>query len=813
VEQVPGARRARLLLGEVLLEFGRRADAERALMTLIDDYNADRIDQTDGRSLAMAGRAAHLLRSPHDANQLFNEAERVLEADARTLLWRAELFLEKYDPGHAEEVTQEVLERAPRHPEALVRMAQVKLVQALDFDEAARLARMALEIDAKIAGAHFVLAGIALRDMELAAAERRADAGLQHNPRNLELLSLKAAIRFLADDAAGFERAQQAVLKLNPNYTRLYRIIGEYAEWEHRYNEIVPMMRTAVGMDPADAQAMAQLGLNLIRAGEETEGVRHLARAFDQDPFNVRVFNTLNLFEKTVASDYVTVNHERFSVRYHRDELAILERYVPRLLGEAWDKMVESYGFTPSTPVGIELYAERRDFSIRTTGLPHTGIQGVCFGQTVAAVSPRHETFNLGMTLWHELAHVFHIQLSKSRVPRWFTEGLAEHETLAARPEWTRELDLQLYEALRAKRLPTVARMNRAFTRAQHMKDIATAYYASTQILAMLVEQFGHAPLTRMLTLWGNGQRTPQVVQTALGVTVTQLDTRFREYVTQRLARYHGQFIPIDRTGPVADERAAARRAPRDPEKQTRYALAALRAGQIERAQRALAAALKAAPSYPDALWLSVRLALDQRKPKRAAALLRRLAAGGHDGYTIRMAVAEAALARGKVDQARTALEAAHRYDPTMADPLRGLVKLAHKQRRAEEELAALRKLVRLEEHDPISYARLLRILLDRQLLEEARQVGAAAIYVDVDGMQTHQLYAEVLAASQMLPQAIYELESAVLCPGDPVQRADAHAQLAQTYLLARNRRGAIKHARLARQLDPRNSRLQQLKL
>ena len=33
----------------------------------------------------------------------------------------------------------------------------------------------------------------------------------------------------------------------------------------------------------------------------------------------------------------------------------------------------------------------------------------------------------------HELAHVFHIQLSDSRVPRWFTEGLESPDLVAAR--------------------------------------------------------------------------------------------------------------------------------------------------------------------------------------------------------------------------------------------------------------------------------------------------------------------------------------------------------------------------------------------
>ena len=55
-------------------------------------------------------------------------------------------------------------------------------------------------------------------------------------------------------------------------------------------------------------------------------------------------------------------------------------------------------------PVGVELYAERENFGIRTSGLPQIAIQGVCFGKTLAAMSPANESFNLGMTLWHEMA-------------------------------------------------------------------------------------------------------------------------------------------------------------------------------------------------------------------------------------------------------------------------------------------------------------------------------------------------------------------------------------------------------------------------
>jgi hypothetical protein len=64
-----------------------------------------------------------------------------------------------------------------------------------------------------------------------------------------------------------------------------------------------------------------------------------------------------------------------------------------------------------------------------------------------------------------------------------------------------------------------------------------------------------------------------------------------------------------------------------------------------------------------------------------------------------------------------------------------------------------------------------------------------------------------------MIPRAVYELESAVLCPGRPQEKADAHAQLAETYLKVPNRQAAAKHAALARKLDPKNQRLKKLKL
>src|SRR4051812_1745349 len=47
----------RLLLGELLLEVGKRAEAEPLLLSLIEDYNSDRVPETDGPGLMRVGRA------------------------------------------------------------------------------------------------------------------------------------------------------------------------------------------------------------------------------------------------------------------------------------------------------------------------------------------------------------------------------------------------------------------------------------------------------------------------------------------------------------------------------------------------------------------------------------------------------------------------------------------------------------------------------------------------------------------------------------------------------------------------------------
>lgn len=800
----PKARRLRLILGELYIDTGKRAEARKPLMSIISDYNDGTIDKDDAEGLAIVGRAAHLLRSARDANDAYTESERAGKR-LETLLWRADLFLEKYDPGHADEVIRDALRLAPHHPEVLVAKAKIKLEQTLDFGAAERAIDKALAINPNLAEAFIVRAGIALRDMDIPAAERACDQGLAANPGHLELLSIKAATRFLADDIQGYERIKAQVFAANPEYSRFYNIVGEYAEWEHRYDEIVEMMREATKIDARDGKAWADMGLNLIRAGDEAAGLEALRKAWRLDKFNVRVFNTLNLYEKDIESAYETVEHGPFRIRYAKAEKAILSRYIPKILDDAWASMTKRYGFVPREPLSVEFYASAEHFSVRTSGLPNVGIQGVCFGRTLAMMSPSAQSFNFGNVLWHELAHVFAIQLSKNRVPRWFTEGLSEYETIIKRPEWQREEDPSLYLAIEKGKLPPITDLNRAFTRAESGREIITAYYASSQAQIYLIETFGMVKAVDMLKAWGEGLPTERVIENTLGVTPEELNRGFLDWMRKRLSRYDGQYLPDLRAPELPEARSALEENPESPIHQVKLALALAQQGQLDEAFEALDRAVDINPIDPDAHYLRANLLQQKKDYEGARKVLLFMIRTGYDGYAIRMRLAELDIEAKRIDNARFNLNLAREFDRTMVAPLRVLYGLERDVKRDKEALELLEEIAFLDQHDAKVWGLLLEGLVRTEQWEKARKIGESAIFVDIANPDIHILYARALSEGKDHRQAIFELESALACSPPAKKAAGVHALIAKEHLQLGDSARARTSREEALRLDPEN--------
>lgn len=726
----PLAYRARADLGGLLLDRGRTQEGWPWLEALVDAYR--RHETTSAIALVAVALAARRLGDFQLANDVFRQAALLDRSRADTQLGWAQMFLDKFDDKHAAQSVLEALEHNAHHPLAHALMAKLQLRQSMDFDEAEAALGRALAANPNLSVAYVIRAGMALRNMELAAADAALDHALAVNPNDLEALSMRAAVRFLADDAAGLERAKHAVLQINPTYSRMYSIISEYAEWEHRYPELVSLAREALRIAPEDPLARATLGLNLLRMGDEQAGLEELRAAWDRDHYNVQVFNTLNLYENAIPRDYASFGSPPFAIRLHKDERAVLEPYLVPMLAKAYAELRKRYAFTPEGPLHIELYADPVQFSVRTTGLPSIGVQGVCFGKVVTALSPKAGPFNWGQIVWHELSHVFHLQLSRGRVPRWFTEGLAEYETTVARPEWKREEDVLLYDALREDRLPALATMNRVFTRARTPRDLTTAYYTAYSAVKYVVERFGIERVRGMLKSWGEGKPSADVVQSALGVSLAQLDRDFRTFTTERLAHYGAEFeLDFTPYRDVDETRARAYAAPANPDAQASFAMASVLANDFASAEAAARAALLIAPQHRIALFVLARVALQNRDAREAERCLRAMIATGADGYGLRMMLAHAALARSAALEALPELEAAIKLDGDRPEAWQSLLEVAGRVKNEALATRAVSALAGLDQHDRAVHAAFVALLAKHEAWPDVVRAGETALYID----------------------------------------------------------------------------------
>jgi Flp pilus assembly protein TadD len=139
--------------------------------------------------------------------------------------------------------------------------------------------------------------------------------------------------------------------------------------------------------------------------------------------------------------------------------------------------------------------------------------------------------FSWGATLWHEMSHVFILTATNHRVPRWFTEGLAVHEEGERSPEWRDRVTPEVLVAIREKKLLPVAKLDRGFVYPEYPSQVIVSYFQAGSICDFIKEKWGEAKLLEMVHSYAHLQTTPQVVQTALGVTPDEFDKRYLAWI------------------------------------------------------------------------------------------------------------------------------------------------------------------------------------------------------------------------------------------------------------------------------------------
>lgn len=811
----PTDRAIRTALGQVRRALGELRGAKALFDETIKESDANKLnldDPVQTYQLAIAARGTSQFQLANDA---FRETVKLRPQLTDAGVAWADLFLEKYAAQLAEQTLEEVFKVNPNDPEAHAAMAQVIVETRYNLEDVRHHLDAALGLNPKNARALKVRASIEIDRNEWAAANKTLDGVLASNKDDVEAVAMKATVAWLRDDTAAYQAEVQRAMAINPAYAELYRIVSRSAVREHRYVEAIELEKQAVKLKPDFYEAMAGAGLGYLRLGMEKDGLEWLDKSWAGDQYNVRTFNTRTLFKETIPKDYTFGTSKNFRIRYHNQEKAVLSRYLEPTMEKAFAEMVRRYGFTPKTPVTLELYADRNDYGIRTVGLPDIAALGVCFGQVITAMSPANGDINWGMVLWHELGHVFAIQLSNSRVPRWFTEGLSEYETLIARPDWRRENDADLYGAVANGALPSIANLNAEFMQPD-VNAVVVAYYQSAVTIEYLIQTYGFPKIVEALKQFGKGAETPEVLQRISGKSMPVLDAEFRKYLEVRLKAYAGTFkLPTRGFDDLTKLEVAVDAAPRDAKAKANLALGYYYTGDadvIEKAVAAAAAALALDPKQPIARYIQAEITFHQGDVAKAKGMYQGLIADGHDSYDLRSRLAQIATRDSKPAEVEQQLCAAKKLDPERSSPYQELAQLYEKAGQMPKALVELEHFAFLEQMD---LAPLKKLVIEYGKLgnwAKVRTYGEMATYINPADPDILGGLGRAYLELRQADKALYTFDTMLLT--NPPPRRPALVQLGRTKaLIALNKKADAKAAlALAMKTEPENAEALELK-
>lgn len=654
------------------------------------------------------------------ANRLFRDAVRLNARSTQPRVRWGWLFLETHQYADATKLFGEALQLLPDDVYARLGMAHV---YAERFEgEARTLVEQLLKENDELFDAHLLAARMSLEEGQLAEADDSLDRAARIAQKQklppLEIYSLRAVL----DLARGRDNANMnrnpwvtRTLAYNPRYGTVFEDLAHFEVVRRRYREATPLLRRAVEVQPDLWSAHAELGANLLRMGLIDEARQHLATAYSGDPYSPATVNTLRLLERAdeveVSSAHVTVpaaagadsSQVEIRLRLNRKEADAMRPYVLEVARDSITTFSQRYGFQPREPVTVELYPDHDDFAVRVAALPGIGLLGVTFGYLVAMDSPSGRAtgdFHWGSVLWHEMAHVFTLEATDHRVPRWLSEGISVFEEWRTGPTPGVAVTPDVIKALHEGRFLPVADLDSGFIRPQYPGQVQVSYMQAGLICLFIEQRWGFDQLRALLRQFTREMTTQAAVESTFKLPAKEFDKQFDEFVRQRYASLlarHDEWQKLYQSARKADEGEQW-------------------ADAVEPARKAI----EIYPEYtaPGNPYLILARALDKAGDRNQAidVLIQYRKAGGWEPPALRDLCAWLDAA-GRVQEATEVLATVNYVDPLNADLHSQLGERLLAGERAEDALREFKVLLALSAHDPapanFGMARALRALGD----------------------------------------------------------------------------------------------------
>lgn len=465
------------------------------------------------------------------ANDAFRAVVKTRDKDPAPRVRWGMMFLDHWQAPDAADLFKEALKLDPNYPPALLGAAMVAGQQFQG--EAIKSAEKALKADPKMYQAEELIAQVHLEDNNPEKAAEAANRALAISPEALDAMAILGTIDLLNDrkDSPWFAK----MLAVNPIYGDGYATAAHFFVINRRYEEGITQYRKALQLDPSLNEARSRLGITLMQLGQEEDGRKELETAYNAGYQNLETVNSLRLMD--TYKDYVKSKTPKTVLMLHKKEADLLRLYFQPEFERALATYEKKYKFKLAKPVQLEVYPNHDDFGVRTLGIPGLGILGVTFGYVVAMDSPSGRVpgqWHWAATMWHELSHVYVLEMTNHRVPRWFTEGLAVFEETAASPDWGDHLDPGTIAALKEKKLLPVAELDRGFVHPSYGDQVTVSYYQGGQICTFINETWGYEKLVSMIHDFGDKLTTPQVIEKEFQMKPEEFDTKFMAWLAPR---------------------------------------------------------------------------------------------------------------------------------------------------------------------------------------------------------------------------------------------------------------------------------------
>lgn len=783
----------RAALARLLFERGKRTEARGLARAAIDEK---RYAYESGDDMLALGRLYFVLGDLENAARAAVFADRAFNGKVgpnykqeryEALLLLGKLYrLTRLDSGNrALKAINDALAINPNNPDALVERAETRLY-GQKFSLAWEDCERALLLNSRHSGALGFKTRLMIRNGAYDDALESIEKGLEQNPRDKLLLSLKAASLYLQEDVAGCDAVIETIREIDVTYGAAFCAVGEALFFHHRLNEARDWLAKCLEIDPDCGDAYIVMGRILANLGLEGEAEKYLLESEERDPYEYPWrYNMLKILGELKSTKRVEMGNGIFSLDI--DEWRVLEHYLPASYEKSWKALAGKYGFAPKRPILLEMFSFHQDFAVRSVGFTGLGALGVCFGDVVTILSPRCKETRHGFvwarTLHHELAHVFTLKLSHFRIPRWLTEGFSVFEEFTAHDRWDRDMDHELFHAWHNESLIPIGDFNRQITSGPR---VLFAYFQAGCFVRFMNDTHGWDALVKILKAYARGLNTEEAFaavlgEDAVGPNAETLDAAFGDWVEAKVV------APVAITPVWSDKKrrdfvSDLRRSPGDEDLLAKAAWASYHHRKLVDARYYLDRLFKVDPDNLDGIDLAATLAFSQGNMDRAEKLYsRRLEGGGRISFEAFRNLGIVLRDKGEKDEAAALFEKAIAAFPGFIGDGNAYELLAYlriEEGKEEEARELLAQLSARLETDIEGRMQLAEYYMKADDFERAVALLGEGIEVDPFIRPLHVELGRCLHALGRLTEALQEFDVALLIDpglqGDPGESRSA---------------------------------------